>query len=64
MVKLIINYSGKTSTILFFVEGGIFLLIIMALVVIILYRAPEYVLKSKNYGIMDELYRLKPLFPV
>ena len=64
MVKLIINDSGKTSTILFFVGGGIFLLIIMALVVIILYWAPEYVLKSKNYGIMDELYRLKPLFPV
>ena len=54
----------NTSTILFFVVGGIFLLIVVALVVIILYRDPKYVIKSKNYGIMDELYRLKPLFPV
>ena len=54
----------NTSTILFFVVGGIFLLIVVALVVIILYLAHEYVLKSKNYEIMAELYRLKPLFPV
>ena len=49
---------------LFFVVVGIFLLTVVTLVVIILYRAPEYVLKSKNYDIMDELYSLKPLFPV
>ena len=65
MIKLIIKpILEKRLTILFFVVGSIFLLIVVALVVIILYRAPEYVLKSKNYGIMDELYRLKPLFPV
>ena len=65
MIKLIIKLILEKQVIYYsLLQVVYFYLLLWLLFFFILYRAPEYVLKSKNYEIMAGLYSLKSLFPV